>query len=113
MLLVRQKSECYHTNGTICSRRDKSLSSRGKMAAEKGHFIAAYYQEERWSTSFLKNHLKGAENLMQLCRPVGHRGGVGMLALWCHRLGVATEDLPVVLDNGYQHRLSVQGPSHS
>ena len=32
---------CYRTKGTICLLRDKSRSSRGKMVAEKGHFITA------------------------------------------------------------------------
>ena len=32
-----------------------------------------------------------------------------MLILWCYRLEVATPDLSVVIDDGYQHRLSVWG----
>ena len=32
-----------------------------------------------------------------------------MLTLWCYRLGVATPDLSVVIDDGYQHRLCLGG----
>ena len=35
-----------------------------------------------------------------------------MLTLWCYRLGVATSDLSVFIDDGYQHRLSVWGDHH-
>ena len=35
-----------------------------------------------------------------------------MLTFWCYRLGVATPDLSVFIDDGYQHRFSVGGGHH-
>ena len=47
--------------------------------------------------------------MKQLYRPVGLGEGLGMLTLWCCRLGVATPDLSVFIEDDYQHRLCLGG----
>ena len=113
-ILLSSIKQCYHTKGTICLLQDKSQSSRGKLVADKGHFITACQQEGRWPTNVQKNHFKWAQNLEAVIQASGLQGReLGMLTLWCCRLGMAALDLSVVIDDGCQHRLSVRGSSQS